>query len=590
MTTNLLTSFTIENFNQHSIRRPQGGQFRRPFFSAILQRVGPRALHTMLAFLASVSGLLMFSESVRAGGGNDPSQITQTKIYNHFEVWSAAPNNFVFDKLQSDDFPFTPTPGNYRVIVNGGQWTDFGRIGGVAGYSSPEALANDYPCTEAYPCLGYDPSTVPEDLPSGYELPASTITVVGNRLEVSISATACRYGCTINGTCVPGFLTCTTWAINQAALIGYSGVSITWIAKCNNCGSGACTQPNQPGNGNPQNQCVSASFSLGQTAFGASAGQLQVYSLTPSPQLATPAGLQAFTATGVQVITNGAGVRQVLAPQELADIVTNNAYQYQINFYSPGNFSTNLTGGLYPPTGSAFKTVTILNPDGASDDNHLQITETDSSGSVETDYVWNQASQEWTLTSGNGLRQESRSVQWQGNTLTETNIVSDGTGKVATETVFTYQVVPGATNVFSGVTRATLTATNLVQSIADPDGANPLTNQWLYYTDTNNAGYGQLQMSIDPNGHWVRYEYDAFGQVTNEVSQFMDAPTNAPNSSVRVVSTLDFPYSQNANQFQKQTVTYLLNQEIGRTYEIDSGNMTQLIQAQVPGSRHQRSK
>ncbi len=228
--------------------------------------------------------------------------------------------------------------------------------------------------------------------------------------------------------------------------------------------------------------------------------------------------------------------------------------------------------------------MTILNPDGASDDNHLQITETDSSGSVETDYVWNQASQEWTLTSGNGLRQESRSVQWQGNTLTETNIVSDGTGKVATETVFTYQVVPGATNVFSGVTRATLTATNLVQSIADPDGANPLTNQWLYYTDTNNAGYGQLQMSIDPNGHWVRYEYDAFGQVTNEVSQFMDAPTNAPNSSVRVVSTLDFPYSQNANQFQKQTVTYLLNQEIGRTYEIDSGNMTQLIQAQVPGA------
>ena len=72
--------------------------------------------------------------------------------------------------------------------------------------------------------------------------------------------------------------------------------------------------------------------------------------MTPSPQLATPAGLQAFTASGVQVITNGAGVRQVLAPQELADIVTNNAYQYQINFYSPGNFSTNLTGGLYQPT------------------------------------------------------------------------------------------------------------------------------------------------------------------------------------------------------------------------------------------------
>jgi RHS repeat-associated protein len=155
---------------------------------------------------------------------------------------------------------------------------------------------------------------------------------------------------------------------------------------------------------------------------------------------------------------------------------------------------------------------------------------------------------------------------------------------VATKTLFTYQILPGATNVFSGVTRATLTATNLVQSIADPDGANPLTNQWLYYTDTNNAGYGQLQMSIDPNGYWVRYEYDAFGQVTNQVSQFMDAPTTAPNSSVRVVSTLDYPYSQNVNGFQKQTVTYLLGQEVGRTYEIDSGNMTQLIQAQVPGA------
>jgi RHS repeat-associated protein len=544
--------------------------------------VGTNTFHTSLfAVIVAVSALLAFSGNARAGGGNDPAWITQPpKIYNHFAWTSTLPNLYIYDKLQSDDFGFQPAPGNYRAIINGGQWTDFGRI---AGWSSPQAASNRFPCVESYACLFYDPSSTPDSLPTGYEVPASQITVVGNRLQVNISATACHYTCYINGTCIPGVLTCSTWAwdpyegIND--LIGYSGVSITWIAKCDNCGSGAC---GQPGASQHQNQCVNSSFSLGQTAFGASAGQLQIYSLTPSPQLATPAGLQAFTASGVQVITNGAGVRQVLAPQELADIVTNNAYQYQINFYSPGNFSTNLTGGLYQPTGSAFKTVTILNVDGASDYNHLRITESDTG--VQTDYTWNQANQQWTLITGSGLRQETRSVQWQANTLTETDVVSDATGKVATKTVFTYQVLPGATNVFSGVTRATLTATNLVQSIADPDGANPLTNQWLYYTDTNNAGYGQLQMSIDPNGHWVRYEYDAFGQVTNQVSQFMDAPTNAPNSSVRVVSTLDYPYSQNANQFQKQTVTYLLGQEVGRTYEIDNGNMTQLIQAQVPGA------
>ena len=582
MTTNPLTSFDIGNSTPHSMRTHRHQQFRCPFFITLLQRVGANALHTpLLTVLVGVSALLALSGNAQAGGGNDPAWITQPpKIYNHFAWTSTLPNLYIYDKLQSDDFGFQPAPGNYRAIINGGQWTDFGRI---AGWSSPQAASNRFPCVESYACLFYDPSSTPDSLPTGYEVPASQITVVGNRLQVNISATACHYTCYINGTCIPGVLTCSTWAwdpyegIND--LIGYGGVSITWIAKCSNCGSGAC---GQPGASQHQNQCVNSSFSLGQTAFGASAGQLQVYSLTPSPQLATPAGLQAFTASGVQVITNGAGVRQVLAPQELADIVTNNAYQYQINFYSPGNFSTNLTGGLYQPTGSAFKTATILNVDGASDYNHLRITESDTG--VQTDYTWNQANQQWTLITGSGLRQETRSVQWQANTLTETDIVSDATGKVATKTVFTYQVLPGATNVFSGVTRATLTATNLVQSIAAPDGANPLTNQWLYYTDTNNAGYGQLQMSIDPNGHWVRYEYDAFGQVTNEVSQFMDAPTNAPNSSVRVVSTLDYPYSQNANQFQKQTVTYLLGQEVGRTYEIDNGNMTQLIQAQLPGA------
>jgi hypothetical protein len=89
--------------------------------------------------------------------------------------------------LESDDFPFTPTAGNFEVIVNQAYMDDNGSIGGV---DAPVATDCRWPHTPLINAI----------------VPAANVTIVGNHLQVNVTAT--DNGC--------------------GAEVGWVDVSITW--------------------------------------------------------------------------------------------------------------------------------------------------------------------------------------------------------------------------------------------------------------------------------------------------------------------------------------------------------------------------
>ena len=210
-------------------------------------------------------------------------------------------------------------------------------------------------------------------------------------------------------------------------------------------------------------------------------------------------------------------LRQFLGPLALVDVVADSAYSYDIKFYTnqPGLYVTN-SSGIFTPSGSAFKTITVSNPDLTST-SQLQFVE-NAYGSVTTNlYVWNPGANDWTLYSGNGLRSESRSQYWQGIFCTETNELWDSQGHIVFRQAEKFQVLTNG-------------CTNLIERVSDPTGTHPATNSWLY-TDT-----GLLVFEQGPYGNWTRYQYDANGNPTATVFCVGDAPTNAPNNQCRVES------------------------------------------------------
>jgi hypothetical protein len=120
--------------------------------------------------------------------------IEQTITYNHYatlESFGLQPGATITTNLESYDFEFTPTHGNFEVIINGGNLDDIGSIGGI-----------DAPMHGMTPCgIPGNPST----FYPGTVIPESAVTIIRNRLAVKIVVID-----------------------NCAGWIGWSNVSITW--------------------------------------------------------------------------------------------------------------------------------------------------------------------------------------------------------------------------------------------------------------------------------------------------------------------------------------------------------------------------
>ncbi len=447
----------------------------------------------------------------------------------------------------SGTFSTTPTPGNYRVTINSATFDDTGSVGGVSANSGVG-------CTpEVAGCAGALSQAT--QINSATVIPEANVTIVGNQLRVDVFAAddpACGED------------------------VGWSNVSITWEVWDEGAPGGGAAGPGGPGGvgggrggGGGSGGGVAVSVGLGTGQHGDASGQVRIEGQEPRLDMAKPEGLRPELAADVERIDQSGKVRQLRTDQGLTDVVVINDFKYEMRFYGEGNFGTTKVGGLYPVTGAAFTTITVENPDAATNTFHrLRITEAGDLGNRQSDYTWTAGTQTWELETGSGARKETQAIVTSGSLRSQTNEVKNADGTVVFKQIEKYKAFAWG-------------QTNLIERIVDPAGAMPQTNTWIYYEtlldNTNN--YRQVQFAIEPSGHWQRFEYDAKARVTKTVTQFGNAATNAAESVCRVTTN-----SYSATAPHKTVIEYLLGQEIGRSYEADFAGGRSNIVCQTPGA------
>jgi RHS repeat-associated protein len=237
----------------------------------------------------------------------------------------------------------------------------------------------------------------------------------------------------------------------------------------------------------------------------------------------------------------------------LANIVTSNSYKYVVEFFNPANVLPIPNGGtLYGVINSPFTTVTIENPN--NNTNHLRVTQNRGGSDTTFDYAW--ISNGWRLTNGSGLRIETRT-----ETLSETNTL-----KTVTNLIQQGSSAP----VFHSVRKYRISSNNIERLIVEVigTGANAISNSYTY-----TAG-GDLQQVVRSDGSWEYFLYDSSNRPTNIFSGFKNQGVTTNKADCRLI---EHTYTTNVisgagdtgyleTTTPRQTVEYLLGQEIGRTY------------------------
>jgi len=254
-----------------------------------------------------------------------------------------------------------------------------------------------------------------------------------------------------------------------------------------------------------------ATFSMGRAMSEYSAGQLRIWSDQPSPLLSTPATLSLTAAnSGIEVIQSSGQLRQVNAPQALADIVTNDAYSYVINYYLPSQVGS-LVGGVHQLSGSPFISWLVINPDGAAATNRIQLIETNGTqvSTYECDY--DAANGSWKYEYPGGLREDevdtvnAMNDQGSATTVTWTTRVPGGQDQYKFRRVYQTYCPTNGYNVPQGP--------YLVQQTFDPDN-HPKTTTYIYnWGNYANGTTRPLDSVAYSDGFWEKdMEFDAQGR------------------------------------------------------------------------------
>lgn len=236
--------------------------------------------------------------------------------------------------------------------------------------------------------------------------------------------------------------------------------------------------------------------------------------------------------------------RQIAAPQWLADLQetrgTNNVLQHiDISlFHGKGTKS----GGFYPGT-NQLKTFT-LTPGSTSGTNTLQVAEITGTETNLSTYTHVPSTGAWSLVTDSGARKVALSQVVSGATRTVTREVRDGTN--------------GLVSMQNEIFTTYSWGERMTGRVHDPDGL-ALTETWQYQTNSTQPGFQRLSFRRDADGFWQRFSYDSQGRITNLVSSFLNAATNAAESQCRVLKT---SYA-GANRTEWET---LRGQEISRRH------------------------
>ncbi len=284
---------------------------------------------------------------------------------------------------------------------------------------------------------------------------------------------------------------------------------------CPACENGECDA--LPGNGFVTLSSIDVGISLGPGAGGQAAGHLFIRSGKPDERLATPAGLFLSSVGNETVARYGEdqSLRQVMAPEALADIRVVDANGYGIYFYRPEEIIGE-QNGLYQIAAGAVPSCiwTVENPTSAGGPTQLKVVETRDGKAKEHLYTWDSEQASWNLSKANGAQRLARSEEKNGDLRTVTETIKDRYGNIASKTRTTYRTFEWGEEI--------------VQTIVDPDGA-ALATTTEYYTDKAQTGsYGRIARRIDPDGSWYRIEYDDQGRPSVEITPYLDSPPDSP--------------------------------------------------------------
>jgi RHS repeat-associated protein len=312
-------------------------------------------------------------------------------------------------------------------------------------------------------------------------------------------------------------------------------------AKCGELSSENCTTCSSSG-ATGKLGSVAWEFNLGTDAWGKSLGHLALSSATlATVDVATPARLYArgpvWDSSGVDpyfatlphnfppALTRQFVTSSILVSIEnLVPPGTNGSeFGFSLAVYPSGSYSATVNAqGLRDVGGDPLVVFDIVQSNATVDHPISQIptqgsklTITRRSGStVQYFWTWTQAEEAWSHQEGRGAgpsaSMASEVMDRTYMTLNDGNLETSETryilnppnavgsyGTVADVTVRKYRTLSPGNKTYV-----------LVQSVKDPLGANLIT-RYEYDQSPTSKSYGSLVSSIDPNGHWTQYIYNA---------------------------------------------------------------------------------
>lgn len=268
------------------------------------------------------------------------------------------------------------------------------------------------------------------------------------------------------------------------------------------------------GDAKPRLGSVLWQLGLGTLSDGRSAQNISLRETTLTSNSYTPAALvysPPGLSTEVDVVRSGDtnSLRQIKAPQALADIIVISDTEYDIRFYRAADVGGKV-GGVYSVSGQPFVTWKIKNPDPTSV-SRLQISKIENGVTDTSEYTWDEISEQWSLSTGGGTRVESKTVSYPTpKSRTETTSVKNNTGKLIFKVARTYYTFEWGEE--------------LVQEVIDPDGAALKTLYAFYENPTEANRYRRVKSIAKPDGSWEKYDYDSNGNKVLVLRPWKDQP------------------------------------------------------------------
>ena len=322
-------------------------------------------------------------------------------------------------------------------------------------------------------------------------------------------------------------------------------------------------------------------LNMGSATFGENAGAIRMNVGVPNAWMAQPTVLDyADEHAAVQVVKVDTDIRQVKAPQALADVVTTNAYKFAVRFFLASQVGSPDGQGIYALSGSPYVVWTIENPDTTNALNKWKITES-RDGMLRTNlFEYTAATRIWKLASPSSIREDELKIENDTNTA------------IRTETTWVRKPGGSDLEIVKRLYKTFSWGEGLVSEIRSPDSNPQITTNIYTSNGSANGTRRPLERTINPNGAWEKYEYDGYGRLAKTVSQFLSYVESAGENYHRVTT---FSYDAvggssgdditiNSNTV-RTTIYKLRGQEIGRHYRVfRSGGEDLDIVCPTPGA------